>query len=228
MKKGTITIRYMQEYLKHKQGQIDQTHDTKMCYIKLAEELGELARAMLRGERCATGPDDLKDSVNEELFDILYYVLSFANAKGIDMETWIPIKEEINNKRYPSGIEFNPADESWFESETGMKPVCLSADGPISIYMVPEEVADHLQQYCHEFLDWLHESPEAEEYRIASPYGVGYSFDHRDFLLYLNKYRFPKRPSSLLHDIIEESEPIYIYNRIDLPAKYRTLPHFNF
>lgn len=117
MKKGTITIRYMQEYLKHKQGQIDQTQDTKMCYIKLAEELGELARVMLRGERCATGPDDLKDSVNEELFDILYYTLAFANAKGIDLETWIPIKEEINNRRYPSGIEFNPADESWFEED---------------------------------------------------------------------------------------------------------------
>lgn len=117
MKKGTITIRYMQEYLKHKQGQIDQTQDTKMCYIKLAEELGELARVMLRGERCATSEEDLKNSVNEELFDILYYTLAFANAKGIDMETWIPIKEKINNERYPSGIEFDPTDESWFEEE---------------------------------------------------------------------------------------------------------------
>lgn len=107
----------MQEYLKHKQGQLDQTQDTKMCYIKLAEELGELARVMLRGERCATSAEDLKNSVNEELFDILYYTLAFANAKGIDMETWIPIKEKINNERYPSGIEFNPADERWFDEE---------------------------------------------------------------------------------------------------------------
>ncbi len=115
MKKGEITIRYMQEYLKHKQGQLDHTEDTKMCYIKLAEELGELARIMLRGERQATGPDDLKDTIEEELFDILYYTLCFANAKGIDMETWIPIKEKLNNQRYPSGIEFNPRDESWFD-----------------------------------------------------------------------------------------------------------------
>ena len=117
MKKGTITIRYMQEYLKHKQGQFDQTENTKMCYIKLAEELGELARVMLRGERCATSEEDLKNSVNEELFDILYYTLAFANAKGIDMETWIPVKEKINNERYPSGIEFDPTDESWFEED---------------------------------------------------------------------------------------------------------------
>lgn len=117
MKKGEITIRYMQEYLRHKQGQCDHTEDTKMCFIKIAEEVGELARMLLRGERCATGPDDLKGSINEELFDILYYTLAYANAKGIDMETWIPIKEEMNNIRYPSGITFDPKDESWFDKE---------------------------------------------------------------------------------------------------------------
>ena len=105
----------MQEYLKHKQGQFDHTDDMKMCFIKLAEETGELARILLRGARTATGPEDLKDSLNEELFDILYYTLSFANAAGIDMETWIPIKEKINAKRYPCGIEFDPSDDSWFD-----------------------------------------------------------------------------------------------------------------
>lgn len=117
MKKGTITIRYMQEYLKHKQGQFDHTEDTKMCFVKLAEEMGELARVMLRGERHATSAEDLKGSIEEELFDILYYTLAFANATGVDLETWIPLKEAINNKRYPSGIEFDPTDESWFDEE---------------------------------------------------------------------------------------------------------------
>jgi len=73
----------------------------------MGEVYSEVVQIVVRG--------DLKDTVNEELFDILYYTLSFANAKGIDLETWIPIKEAINNKRYPSGIEFNPEDESWFE-----------------------------------------------------------------------------------------------------------------
>ena len=117
MKKGEITIRYMQEYLRHKQGQYDHTEDTSMCFIKIAEEVGELARVMLRGERVATNEEDLKGSINEELFDILYYTLCFANAKGIDLETWIPVKEKINNRRYPSGIEFDPKDESWFDEE---------------------------------------------------------------------------------------------------------------
>ena len=117
MKKGEITIRYMQEYLRHKQGQYDHTEDTSMCFIKIAEEVGELARAKLRGERTAKGAEDLKDSINEELYDILYYTLCYANAKGIDLETWIPIKEKINNERYPSGIEFDPSDDSWFDKD---------------------------------------------------------------------------------------------------------------
>lgn len=115
MKKGEITIRYMQRYLLRKQNQYDCTNDTKMCFIKLAEEVGELARIMLRGEKQATGPDDLKDTLEEELYDILYYTLAFANAKNIDLETWIPVKEKINNERYPSGIEFDPTDDSVFE-----------------------------------------------------------------------------------------------------------------
>lgn len=115
MKKGEITIRYMQAYLRHKRNQLDSTEDTKMCFIKLAEEVGELARVMLRGEKQASGPDDLKDTLEEELYDILYYTLSLANARNIDMETWIPIKEKRNNERYPSGIEFDPHDESVFE-----------------------------------------------------------------------------------------------------------------
>lgn len=115
MKKGEITIRYMQSYLRKKRNQLDRTGDTHMCFIKLAEEMGELARVMLRGEKQATGADDLKDTLEEELYDILYYTLALANARNIDMETWIPIKEKLNNERYPSGIEFDPKDESVYE-----------------------------------------------------------------------------------------------------------------
>ena len=97
----------MQEYLARKQGQLD-TYDIKTMYIKLTEEVGELARSLIRGERLASSADDLKGSVNEELYDILYYTLMLANAEGIDMETWIPLKEEMNNRRYPSGIVFDP------------------------------------------------------------------------------------------------------------------------
>lgn len=45
-----------------------------------------------------------------------------------------------------------------------MKNVLLSADGPLSVYSVPDDVADSLWEYCLEFIDWLHHSPDAEAY----------------------------------------------------------------
>ena len=106
MEQGAITIRYMQDYLRRKQGQIDGCEDLETCLVKLTEELGELAGCVLRGARRATEKDDIKGSIEEEVYDILYYLLRFANSAGIDLETWIPIKEELNNARYPSGIAF--------------------------------------------------------------------------------------------------------------------------
>ena len=115
MKKGEITIRYMQEYLRRKQGQIDYCEDKNLCFVKLTEEMGELASSVLRGRPLATCKEDMKGSISEEIYDVLYYLLKLANTLGVDLEEVIPIKEEINNQRYPSGIEFHPDDPSWFE-----------------------------------------------------------------------------------------------------------------
>ena len=111
MDKGNITIRYMQRYIAAKRNQLDD-YDRDTAYIKLVEEVGELARAIIHGSGHAAGPDSLKDTLEEELCDILYYTLKLANAMGVDLETWIPLKEAYNNSRYPSGIEFDPAGGS--------------------------------------------------------------------------------------------------------------------
>ncbi len=50
----------------------------------------------------------IKETIEEELWDILYYVLAIANRYGIKMETVIPAKEEINNRKYQTGIRFSP------------------------------------------------------------------------------------------------------------------------
>lgn len=48
-----------------------------------------------------------------------------------------------------------------------MKHILLSADGGISVYRVPDEVAEHLDAYCSEFCcHWLYESPNAAKYRV--------------------------------------------------------------
>ena len=110
MEKGNISICYMQNYLSAKESideKLAEAHPDQY-FIKLVEEVGELARVICRGGRHATGIDDLKGSMEEELYDILYYTLMIASKNGVDMETWIPLKEELNNRRYPSGIPFDP------------------------------------------------------------------------------------------------------------------------
>lgn len=46
-----------------------------------------------------------------------------------------------------------------------MKKVLLSADGEISLFSVPDKVADHLDRYCRDFCDgWLRKRPDARKY----------------------------------------------------------------
>ena len=47
-----------------------------------------------------------------------------------------------------------------------MKKVILSADGDSIVYLVPDDVADNLEEYCLELCsNWLRYSPDAEKYR---------------------------------------------------------------
>ena len=48
----------------------------------------------------------------------------------------------------------------------GNKYILLSADGPVSVYLVPSIVADNLEKYCLEFCnEWMVKSKETEKYR---------------------------------------------------------------
>jgi NTP pyrophosphatase (non-canonical NTP hydrolase) len=102
--KGGITIRYLQEYIRLKDNHPERKTD---YFLKLCEETGELARAMLQGSPRADGTN-IKGTVEEELWDIVYYVLAIANCYDIDLERWIPVKRAINNQKYETGIEFAP------------------------------------------------------------------------------------------------------------------------
>ncbi len=99
---GKTTIKYLQNYIKSKDHHPELIKD---YFLKLSEEVGELARAMrknlARGER-----DDIKETIDEELWDIIYYSLAIANCYGIDLESVIKEKEELNNEKYNTGIAF--------------------------------------------------------------------------------------------------------------------------
>lgn len=99
---GNTTIKYLQNYIKSK----DYHPELKKDYfLKLSEEVGELSRAM-RKSILAVDADKIKGTIDEELWDVIYYALTIANCYNIDIESTIKAKEEINNKKYNTNIQF--------------------------------------------------------------------------------------------------------------------------
>ena len=69
-----------------------------------------------------------------------------------------------------------------------MKEIILSADGPSSVYLVPDDVATDLKKYCCEFCcKWIYQSPQKERFKRHG----GVCFDETDFIDYLtNEAKF--------------------------------------
>ena len=95
---GNISIKYLQNYIKSK----DFSPECRDAYfVKLVEEVGELARAMRKELPAGVSADeDIANSIDEEIYDVIYYALALANVYGIDVESVIPRKEAISNKKY--------------------------------------------------------------------------------------------------------------------------------
>lgn len=103
-----------------------------------------------------------------------------------------------------------------------MKNVLLSADSEISVFSVPDKVADSLEKYCLEFCcHWLHESPDSAKYRMKMGNTIGVCYTERDFIDYLNQYICEE--SSVLIETLAN-----VYDEKNLPEKYVGLPYYNF
>ncbi len=99
---GKTTIKYLQTYIKEKDYHPELLKD---YFLKLSEEVGELSRAMRKGIK-AQNNTDMKGTVDEELYDVIYYALAIANIYDIDIEEVVKLKSEMNESRYPSKIRF--------------------------------------------------------------------------------------------------------------------------
>ena len=99
---GQTTIKYLQHYIRARDCNPEYLKD---YFMKLTEEVGELSRAMRKGTR-ATGAADIKGSIDEELWDVIYYALAIANIYGVDMEDVIRVKAALAEEKYPSGVTF--------------------------------------------------------------------------------------------------------------------------
>ena len=67
--------------------------------------MGKLSRAV-RKSRKALNNTEIKGTIDEELWDVIYYAIAIANVYDIDLEQVIKAKEEMNQDRYPSSAVF--------------------------------------------------------------------------------------------------------------------------
>ena len=99
---GKTTIKYLQSFIKAKDYKPELAKD---YFLKLSEEVGELSRAMRKGLK-APNSNDIKGTIDEEVWDVIYYALAIANIYDIDLEHVIKVKSEMNESRYPSDVKF--------------------------------------------------------------------------------------------------------------------------
>lgn len=99
---GKTTIKYLQNYIKQKDFQPELLKD---YFLKLTEEVGELSRAMRKGLK-AHNSENIKGTIDEELWDVIYYAIAIANIYEIDLEQVIKSKAQISEEKYPSPVMF--------------------------------------------------------------------------------------------------------------------------
>lgn len=91
-----ITLKELQKAITkidHKNNAIDK------YFYKLTEEVGELAKVIRKDKRLANS-ETIKDTVEEELYDVLYYVICLANMYEIDLTQCAILKEKLNSEKY--------------------------------------------------------------------------------------------------------------------------------
>ncbi len=93
---NSITIKELQTKILS----IDNTPNaTDKYFQKLIEEVGELSRAMRKNSRLKD-TNNIKGTLEEELYDVLYYTMCLANMYNIDLENCAILKEKINSQKY--------------------------------------------------------------------------------------------------------------------------------
>lgn len=91
-----LTIKRLQKCIKN----INHKNNSNDKYmLKLMEEVGELAEVVRKSKRMEKGAS-IKGTIEEELQDVLYYIVCLANINNIDLQECIYLKEKLNCEKY--------------------------------------------------------------------------------------------------------------------------------
>lgn len=102
-----------------------------------------------------------------------------------------------------------------------MKEVILSADGDMSLYLVPADVADNLATVANEFASnyvW-HGEKSGRVLKLCGEQYVA-CFNVEDFIEYLNTALYPDKLSKKLKILCSFDD--------EVPEKYKRVPYYNF
>ncbi|GAA1111631.1 MazG nucleotide pyrophosphohydrolase domain-containing protein [Nocardiopsis metallicus] len=97
---GPLTLAQIQDYVARmelERGFADST--TVEQALKLAEETGEVCKAVRKGASLSMDPNSTVGELGAELADVLIYLASIANREGIDLSQALRDKECVNEQR---------------------------------------------------------------------------------------------------------------------------------
>ena len=117
-----MTLKEVQYLIKRiEKGTLDESRDKEKSQqkrengqrlvLKLIEEFGELAENIRKNVRF--DGKNIKGTIEEEVFDVFYYVIAIANDYGIDLEKIFYIKDELNKVKYGREFSIYEAQEKW-------------------------------------------------------------------------------------------------------------------
>lgn len=117
-----MTLKEVQYLIKRiEKGTLDESRDKEesqpkkengqRLVLKLIEEFGELAENIRKNARF--DGQNIKGTIEEEVFDVFYYIIAIANYYEIDLEKIFYIKDELNKVKYEREFSIYEAREKW-------------------------------------------------------------------------------------------------------------------
>ena len=99
------------EKIQDNRSEAEKKENSRRLVLKLIEEFGELAENIRKNLRF--NGENIKGTIEEELFDIFYYIIAIANDYNIDLEEIFHIKDKINKEKYDRSFSLEEARKEY-------------------------------------------------------------------------------------------------------------------
>ena len=99
------------EKIQDNRSEAEKKENSRRLVLKLIEEFGELAENIRKNLRY--NGENIKGTIEEELFDIFYFIIAIANDYNIVVEEIFHIKDKINKEKYDRSFSLEEARKEY-------------------------------------------------------------------------------------------------------------------